>query len=307
MIDSAQLLLLLQDAADTGFCENAPLSQLTSFQTGGNCALAVFPRTAEALQSALCLLRREGVPALVLGRGSNVLAPDEGYDGVVLFTTAQNEKPSMCGNTILAPAGAALNVLALAAQEASLSGLECLYGIPGTVGGALYMNAGAYDAQFSDLVVSSEALDEQGERRVLTAAAHAFDYRESVYQHRPLTALVCTLQLRPGDKTQIRKKMDEILKKRKHSQPLEYPSAGSVFKRPAGHYAGSLIEKAGLKGVKVGAAQVSEKHAGFLINTGGATSADVKALIALVQKTVFERFGVALSRELQYLEELCVR
>ena len=231
-----------------------------------------------------------------MGNGSNLLVSDGGIEGAVISLAGINGISSD-GEKITCGAGAMLSSVCLKALSLSLTGLEFAYGIPGTAGGALYMNAGAYGGQMADVIESAECLTASGEIKTLKKEDMQLGYRSSVFKNGGLIIISLTLALKKGDKTEIKAEMDDLLNRRKQKQPLEYPSAGSTFKRPEGYFAGALIEKNGLKGLTVGGAQVSEKHAGFVINRGGATAADVKALIGKIQKKVFENDGVMLEPE----------
>ena len=229
-----------------------------------------------------------------------MLASDEGYDSVILQLT-NLQQITVEGNKLRAQGGASLIAMARAAQSAGLAGLEFASGIPGTLGGALYMNAGAYGFEMQDVVLEVEAVDERGELLTLGVDDLNFGYRSSVFREKSLVAVSSLLQLKQDDPDVIMDRMREMSEKRRAKQPLEWPSAGSTFKRPEGHFAGALIEGAGLKGFSVGDAQVSEKHAGFIINRGGATCAQVKELIHLVQQRVLEKNAVLLEPEVRYL------
>ena len=278
-----------------------PLSALCTFRVGGVCDLAVFPRTREECVFALDRIREYGLPVHVLGNGSNVLFGDGRLSGVLLVTKDMTSV-TWQGDCLRADCGVMLSTLAIAAAEAGYSGLEFARGIPGTLGGATVMNAGAYGGQMSDVVTESEAYDlDTG--RIHTVKDHGFGYRKSVYlSNFRWICLGATLRLSVGNSTEIETKMREYTQHRKEKQPLEYPSAGSYFKRPEGHFAGKLIEDCGLKGYRVGGAAVSEKHAGFLINLGDATAEDVLRLEHIVRDRVKERFGVMLEREVQWME-----
>ena len=236
------------------------------------------------------------IPYFILGNGSNLLVSDGGIEGAVISLSGINGISSD-GEKITCGAGAMLSSVCLKALSLSLTGLEFAYGIPGMAGGALYMNAGAYGGQMADVIESAECLTASGEIKTLKKEDMRLGYRSSVFKNGGLIIISLTLALKKGDKTEIKTEMDDLLNRRKQKQPLEYPSAGSTFKRPEGYFAGALIEKNGLKGLTVGGAQVSEKHAGFVINRGGATAADVKALIGKIQKKVFENDGVMLEPE----------
>ena len=277
--------------------ENAPLREYCSMRVGGPARLAAFPETAEELAALL----RAGGRRVVLGGGSNVLFPDEGYDGTVIFTTR------LCGLTadgctLSAQAGVPLSAAARRALECGLGGLAFAYGIPGTVGGGVYMNAGAYGGQIADCLVRATLLDAAGEPRVVPASELALGYRSSALMEGDWTRLSADFALVPAPPEEIRAEMERNMQARREKQPLEYPSCGSTFKRPPGQYAGALIERCGLKGCTVGGAQVSEKHAGFVVNRGDATSADVRALIAHIQRVVAEKTGVLLECEVRIID-----
>ena len=280
--------------------ENIPLSTLTTMRVGGPAALLVAPKDILQIREVLRYLHKESIPFVVLGKGSNVLASDEGYDSVILQLT-NLQQITVEGNKLRAQGGASLIAMARAAQSAGLAGLEFASGIPGTLGGALYMNAGAYGFEMQDVVLEVEAVDERGELLTLGVDDLNFGYRSSVFREKSLVAVSSLLQLKQDDPDVIMDRMRELSEKRRAKQPLEWPSAGSTFKRPEGHFAGALIEGAGLKGFSVGDAQVSEKHAGFIINRGGATCAQVKELIHLVQQRVLEKNAVLLEPEVRYL------
>lgn len=268
---------------------------LSTMRTGGKVARVCRPASEAELIAAL--KQTEG-PFTVLGNGSNVIFSSAGYSGTVLLTEGLNtlvetESGFICG------AGLSLSAVAAHAASRGLSGLEFAYGIPGTVGGGVYMNAGAYGGEMKDVVKSIRCADRSGEVISLSAEDAALAYRESVFMRSELYILSAELVLKSGVAAEINAKMAENMAKRRLKQPLEFPSCGSVFKRPAGHFAGALIEQCGLKGLSVGGAQVSEKHAGFIINRGGATGDDVIALIRRVQSTVFEKTGVRLETEVK--------
>lgn len=281
--------------------KNCPLAPLGSFRIGGNAELALFPDSREKCLAALSLIRKEKISLTVIGNGSNVVFPDAGLSGAVLFTGGC-QAIRMEGETVEADAGISLSRLALAARDAGLSGAEFLYGIPGTLGGAVFMNAGAYGGCIDQICLSSDFYDgNTGTVRRLSGAEQAFAVRSSVYQGHPEDVILgATLRLSSGVPEQIAARMSEFLARRKQTQPLEFPSAGSVFKRPEGHYAGKLIEDCGLKGARIGGAEVSQKHAGFIINRGGASAADVRALIAQIRQTVLEKTGVLLECEIRF-------
>ncbi len=279
--------------------ENEAMSRHTSFRIGGKSRLYLEIQTPAALSKVLKLFSEESVPFRVLGLGSNVLFDDEGFDGAVLRLAGAFKAIRREGNSLFAGAGASLRALCETARDEGLSGLEFAFGIPGSVGGAVYMNAGAYGGEIRDAAVTAFHTDYKGNPASFSGKDLAFGYRKSVYSGKELIITGAKFDMTPGDRDEIALRMDEILGRRRSKQPLDFPSAGSVFKRPEGYYAGALIEDAGLKGVSVGGAQVSEKHAGFIINRGGATSADVRALIQKIQKTVLDRSGVLLEPEIR--------
>jgi UDP-N-acetylmuramate dehydrogenase len=276
------------------------LAPYTTFHIGGPAALMVEPQNEEQLVSTLRALRKSGVFSLVLGRGSNLLLPDEGIYGVIIRTC---EIDAVCidGRTLVAKGGATLTAITRAAQKAGLSGLEFAYGIPGTLGGALFMNAGAYGGQMSDVVTSVRLYDaERDEIFTFSGEQMAFAYRHSILQAHPeWTVLSAAMLLTPDDAEQIDARMQDYMTRRREKQPLNYPSAGSAFKRPVGAFAGALIEQCGLKGYAVGGAMVSPKHAGFIVNTGDATARDVLTLMEHVRTKVFETHGIELESEIQ--------
>lgn len=282
--------------------QNCPLSRHSSFRIGGAADIALFPQSTEKLCQALTLLREQEIPTLVIGNGSNVVFSDEGYRGAVVFT-GKCRKIQIDGDVVIADAGVSLSTLASAVRDESLSGLEFAFGIPGTLGGAIYMNAGAYGGSMSDVCVSSEYYDLQTSQiGRLLYGEQGFDYRKSIYQNHPNRIILgATLKLKRGPRKTITETMRTYWEKRRATQPLEFPNAGSTFKRPEGHFAGKLIEDCRLKGLTVGGAQVSTKHAGFIVNVGGATSEDVKRLIEQIQATVLQQTGVELECEIRFL------
>ena len=282
-------------------CEREPLSAHTTFRIGGAADLLVTASTVEQAAEVLRSCRETETPLFVIGNGSNLLVSDNGVSGVVLRLAADAVGWQIDGTTVTVGAGVTLAKLCLALGEAGLSGLEFAYGIPGTVGGGVYMNAGAYGGQLSDVIVSVTALTPDGEAVTLTADELAFGYRHSVFMTNGYVVWTVTMALTAAEPAEVREAMAEYLTRRRDKQPLEYPSAGSFFKRPEGYFAGALIEQCGLKGFTVGGAQVSEKHAGFVINHGGATCADVMALGDEVTRRVKDTYGVELEREVQFI------
>lgn len=297
-----EIVMLLQ-LADIDLKQGEPMCRHTSFQIGGPAAVMTFPKTAEQIVEILKICRQFSIKPVILGAGSNILAPDQGIDTVIIETrTAMNRVSELGDGLFEAQAGAAMARFAAFAMERGCTGLEFAHGIPGTVGGGVYMNAGAYGGEMAQVVESVTALAPDGSISELFAQELALSYRHSRFMEEPLVVLSVRVRLQKGDREEIRKKMTELMSRRRESQPLEYPSAGSTFKRPQGGYAAAMIQEAGLKGLRVGDAQVSEKHAGFLVNRGSATCEDVLTLIRIVQDRVEENTGIRLEPEVQILE-----
>ena len=289
-----------QTMPDLKILEEEPLARHTSFRIGGPAAIFAQPAAVEALSELLKFLAARGISPRILGAGTNVLAPDEGLREVVICTKdALTGLRDLGDGKIEAFAGETLSKTAVFARNLSLTGLEFAHGIPGTVGGGIYMNAGAYGGEMKQVAAQTTVLTMDGETRVFAGEAQGFAYRTSAFENLPVIIVKTVFQLAPGGKEEISARMQELMDKRRTSQPLELPSAGSTFKRPEGAYAGALIQGANLKGISVGGACVSEKHAGFIVNAGGATARDVKALIELVQKRVFETSGYCLQPEVR--------
>ena len=281
------------------FREQEMLCAHTSFKIGGPAAVMAFPSSVRSLAGLLRAARELGVQPRVLGAGTNVLAPDEGLDELVICTKdALMGLRQLSGGRIEAMAGQSLASAAVFAREHRLSGLEFAHGIPGTVGGGVYMNAGAYGGEIKQVVESVTVLTMDGALREY-AGGELFSYRMSVFQNMPCVIVSAVFRLTPGEPETIQKTMHELMLKRRASQPLELPSAGSTFKRPVGGYAAALIDAAGLKGRGVGGAQVSQKHAGFVVNTGGATARDVLATITMIQEEVYKSSGIHLAPEVR--------
>lgn len=279
------------------------MSRHTTFRIGGPAKRMAYPASREQLVLLMNFAGECGADPLVIGNGSNLLAPDEGLDRLVIDTSAHlNRVEQGTGNTVIADAGATLARTADLACKLGLAGLEFAHGIPGTVGGGLTMNAGAYGGEMRQVVREVRVLVPEEGIRTFSGEEMGFGYRRSLLTQNPeIVALSAVFALTTGDPAAIRQRMQELMQKRKESQPLEWPSAGSTFKRPEGYFAGTLIDQCGLKGLTVGGAQVSEKHAGFVINRGGATCADVLALIEEVQKRVWEARGVRLEPEVRII------
>ena len=278
-----------------------PMAGHTTFRIGGPADCFVQLEDEEQLRKVRRYLGLAGVPFFVLGNGSNLLVDDAGYRGVVLQIGQKMSDISVQGCHIIAKAGATLRQVAAAALEHGLAGFEFASGIPGTVGGGVVMNAGAYGGEMSQVVNQVRVVSKEGESMELDNDTMEFRYRGSVIRGSAFTVTEVTFRLEPGDREAIQAKMEELAAKRREKQPLEYPSAGSTFKRPEGHFAGKLIMEAGFAGYRIGGAQVSEKHCGFVINTGGATARDVQALIKEIQARVKERFRVDLEPEIVFL------
>ena len=282
--------------------EQEPMTRRTTFGIGGP-ALLLRPCSRAELQAAMTLCREAGEEPFILGRGSNLLVSDSGISRPVIQLDGDFTAITREGNTLRCGAGASLIAVCRAAAENSLSGIEWGYGIPGSLGGGVYMNAGAYGGELRDVLTEVTFLNEAGEYRTLPAAELSLSYRHSIFEDRPGTVIVeAVLTLTPGDPAAIRAAMEDYMSRRREKQPLEYGSAGSTFKRPMGNYASALVDQCGLKGLSVGGAEVSRKHAGFIINRGGATAADVRELIAEVQRIVREKTGYTLECEIKYIE-----
>ena len=286
---------------------NEPMSKHTTFRIGGPAALMALPGSMEQVQASINTARELGVEPFFLGNGSNLLVADEGYPGFVVKLAGEFEAiclktPPKGGRPLLAAGGAALlSKLSQTALHWGLGGLEFAGGIPGSVGGAVTMNAGAYGGEMAQVLESVTFLDEAGEVCTLPVSECGFGYRKSIFSQRKCLILRARFRLEQGDGYAIKARMDELAAKRREKQPLEYPSAGSMFKRPPGHFAAALIDQCGLKGLAVGGAQVSEKHAGFVVNRGGATCADVLELVRQVKEEVLRHTGVELEMEVKVL------
>ena len=276
-----------------------PMSRHTSFQIGGPAEIFVQPATGDEVRQAICLAKEEQIPFFVVGNGSNLLVSDDGFRGMIVQIGRNLQEISVEDNVIYAQAGALLSRVSKTALEHGLTGMEFAAGIPGSLGGAVAMNAGAYGGEMKDILTDAEVLTPDGEIKILSLEELDLSYRHSCIFDEDYIVLSVHLQLEQGDTTVIRNRMDELARARREKQPLEYPSAGSTFKRPEGYFAGALIQDAGLKGYTVGGAQVSEKHSGFVVNRGGATAEEVLFLIKQVQKKVKSRFGVTMEPEVR--------
>lgn len=280
-----------------------PMKKHTTFRIGGPADYYICPHTPEEIREVISVCREEQIPWFIIGNGSNLLVSDSGYRGAVIQIYKNLNAVECRDNIIHAQAGALLSQIAAQALRCSLAGFEFASGIPGTLGGAVTMNAGAYGGEMKDVIKSATVLTEDGQILTLPVEELKLGYRTSIIKSESYIVLEAEIELEAGDQTQIRAHMEELSEKRRSKQPLEYPSAGSTFKRPEGYFAGKLIMDAGLRGFQVGGAQVAEKHCGFVINTGNATAADVIGLIHEVQKKVEEQFGVKLEPEVRFLGE----
>ena len=297
-------LITLAKSLGAEVIENAPMSKYTSFKTGGNADLLIIPASIDSLQEIIKKCKELNIKPFVMGNGSNLLVTDNGYKGVIIKIGSNLSSMKLLDeNTIECETGTMMKALCNFALDNSLTGLEFAFGIPGNLGGAVYMNAGAYGGEMKDVLYSCTHIDSDGNIGTLTKDQLNLGYRRSAYTDNGYTIISATLKLQKGDKIAIKEAMNDKLRRRKEKQPLEFPSAGSTFKRPEGYFAGALIEDCNLKGYSIGGAQVSEKHAGFVINRGGATSTDILNLIKYVQNTVFDKHGVKLETEVKIIGE----
>ena len=278
-----------------------PMARHTTFRIGGPVRLMALPKTVGEAKKALQAAGEREIVPFFLGNGSNLLVADEGYDGFVLKLTGEMDQIQEINCHLVAGSAVLLSRLAVAALGRGLTGLEFAHGIPGSLGGAVTMNAGAYEGEMAQVISSVTCLTRTGEVETVPAADCGFSYRRSAFSGGTRLILRAEFSLSQGDPEEIRAKMEDLARRRKEKQPLEYPSAGSMFKRPVGHFAAALIDQCGLKGLTVGGAQVSEKHAGFVINRGGATCADVLALVEQVKERVLQQTGVELEMEVRVL------
>lgn len=286
------------------FIFHAPMREHTTFKIGGEADILIFPSSAEEVSKIFKLIELFSLPCTVLGNGSNVLVRDKGIRGAVVKFTEKFFGNMRCdGQRLVACAGAKLKDVANFAAENSLTGLEFAIGIPGSIGGAIFMNAGAYGGEMKNVIASVKAVNRNGEFVEFSGGGLDLHYRHSIFQKNNCAICEVELILQRGNLDEIQNTMTDFTERRESKQPLDLPSAGSTFKRPKGHFAGTLIDKTGLKGLKVGGAMVSEKHAGFIVNTGGATASDVLALIEEVKRRVYEAHGVTLSPEVRIIGE----
>lgn len=280
-----------------------PMSKHTTFRIGGPADFYLCPHSTKEVQQTVQICKEENLPYFILGNGSNLLVSDKGYRGAIIQLWKNFSDISVKDCCITAKGGALLSKVAAEALEEGLTGMEFASGIPGTIGGAVFMNAGAYGGEMKDIIKEVKVLDDQGEIRVLSNEEMKLGYRTSIVKEKGYTVLSAVLQLKKGEVSVIRETMEDLKNRRTSKQPLDMPSAGSTFKRPEGYFAGKLIMDSGLRGFSVGGAQVSEKHCGFVVNKGGATAEDVTALIREVQRRVKEKFGVELETEVRFLGE----
>lgn len=281
---------------------NEPMNKHTTFRIGGPADCMLFPASLDELSHALKTMYSNEITPVIVGNGSNLLVSDKGIRGVVLKLADNMSGMTVKDNTVICQSGVSLTKMCLFALDNSFSGAEGLYGIPGTVGGAVYMNAGAYGYETKDILKSVKYLDIEG-NMYETEGNEGFSYRNSPYFNSGYIVTEVSFVFEAGNQNEIKEKMEDVKKRRIDKQPLNYPSAGSVFKRPEGYYAAALIEQSGLKGRRVGDAMVSDKHSGFIVNLGNATAGDILSLIKIVRETVFKEYGVSLETEIRYIGE----
>jgi UDP-N-acetylmuramate dehydrogenase len=281
---------------------NEPMSKHITMKVGGPADIMVFPDTVEEIVSVIKYAKESNIPVKVLGNGSNVIVSDLGIEGIIIKLTCNMSEATVDGEYIIATAGTSMPKVAVVAKQNSLSGFEFACGIPGTIAGGVKMNAGAYSGQLSDVLISCKYLDSDLNLKEIENKDMKFSYRHSIFAENPdYVILEVKLKLHKSNFEEIDKSMKENNLSRKTKQPLEYPSAGSVFRRPVGYFVGKLVQDSGLRGVSVGGAQVSEKHTGFIINRDNATCEDIRNLIKLVQKTVYDKFGIELKTEVEFI------
>lgn len=293
---------LIALVGDNHLIINAPMKEHLSFKAGGHADFLVLPENITQLSGVLKVCRESELPFFLMGNGSNLLVRDGGFRGVII-KTRMIDTVTVDGNEIISEAGATLRKVAEEARHQSLSGLEFASGIPGTIGGAAVMNAGAYDGEMKDVVTAVEVIDPNGEICLFSADRCDFGYRHSIFQNSDYVITRVMMRLQPGDAEAIHQKMTDFNQRRRDKQPLEFPSAGSTFKRPEGYFAGKLIQDAGFRGFRIGDAQLSEKHCGFIVNRGDATAKDILLLIQKIQTGVKDRFGVDLQPEVIVIGE----
>lgn len=303
MSENAMLSLFAQAVPMQRLCCNAVMAEYTTFRIGGAADLLAKPESAEEVAALVRTAKENGIPFYIIGNGSNILVKDGGIRGIVILIRSSMSRVLVDDCTVYAQAGVTMGALALRLASAGLEGFEFASGIPGCLGGGIYMNAGAYNGEVGDLVKSVTILNEQGEIETLTHEQMDFSYRHSAVTGRDIAVLEAVLELKKGDPAQIMANIQDYSRRRRERQPLAYPSAGSMFKRPEGAYAAALIDQAHMKGVCVGAAQVSQKHAGFFINRGGATAKEMLELVEYVKLAVFADSGIVLQPEVRILGE----
>ncbi|MCR5655043.1 MAG: UDP-N-acetylmuramate dehydrogenase [Lachnospiraceae bacterium] len=296
------LFEFLKNVVPEGQCKtDEPMAAHTTFRVGGPASFFIDIKREDEIRKILTYLKKTERPYYIVGNGSNLLVGDKGYDGCILHLGKQFSEVKVEGTKVTAQAGALLSTVARQAASAGLTGMEFAAGIPGSIGGAIVMNAGAYDGEMKQIVESVTVLNEDGELMEIDVDSMEFGYRTSAIKNRKFVVVSTTLKLAEGNVSEINAKIDELAKKRKEKQPLEYPSAGSTFKRPKGYFAGKLIMDAGLRGFRIGGAQVSEKHCGFVVNIGNATAADVREVMDEVTERVKKQFHVTLEPEVIFL------
>ncbi len=301
---SKQYILALRSGLmNSEVCLNEPMSKHTSFKTGGPCDVMVKVYCIEDIKLIIMLAKQYEQPLLIMGNGTNLIVRDKGIKGTVIKIYQGFDHVLVSDNKITIKSGALLSKLAKGAMNNGLTGLEFASGIPGTVGGGVSMNAGAYGGEISDVLLSSTYLDEQGNSHVISNEKHEFDYRKSIFTRKKWIIIESTFVLRKGNKADINEKMNELNKRRKDKQPLHLPSAGSVFKRPLGYFVGQMIDQCNLKGYKLNGAQVSTLHSGFIVNLDNASSKDIIDLINYIKETVYKKFQVELETEVKIIGE----
>ena len=299
-MEYSETMFNFPDGIDCEVKKNVPMKMYSSFRTGGDASIMLYPKNEKSLFEAIKICKESGIKPFILGNGTNILVSDKGIDNVVIHIGKGFDEIELIDETtVRCQAGCSLMKLCRFALEKGLTGLEFAYGIPGTVGGAMYMNAGAYDGEMKDVAVSCDYITFDCEKGTLTGEEMALSYRHSAFVDSDKIIVSALFKLEKGSRTEIENKMSDLMGRRKDKQPIEYPSAGSTFKRPAGHFAGKLIEDCGLRGKSIGGAQVSEKHCGFIINKDNATSDDIMDLIDFVRDEVLEKTGVLLDPEVK--------
>lgn len=299
-MEYSETMFNFPEGIDCEVKKNVPMKMYSSFRTGGDASVMLYPKNEKSLFEAIKICKDLNIRPFILGNGTNILVSDKGIDNVVIHIGKGFDEIELVDDTtIRCQTGCSLMKLCRFALEKGLTGLEFAYGIPGTVGGAMYMNAGAYDGEMKDVALSCDYITFDCEKGTLTGEEMGLSYRHSAFVDSDKIIVSALLKLEKGSKTEIENKMSDLMSRRKDKQPIEYPSAGSTFKRPAGHFAGKLIEDCGLRGKSIGGAQVSEKHCGFIINKNNATSDDILDLIDFVRDEVLEKTGVMLETEVK--------